>query len=79
MLRTSALLLLTGCGTQQKPLVDYQTLNQPKIPLATELISLIEVPYPPLPMTFGDSVRLNAELYGQCNIDREAILRIQSK
>jgi len=32
-------------------------------------------------MTFGDSVALNAELYGvlaQCNIDRAAIRRIKS-
>jgi len=33
-------------------------------------------------MTFGDSVSLNAELYGivaQCNIDRAAIRKIEAQ
>ncbi|WP_425281187.1 Rz1-like lysis system protein LysC [Pantoea anthophila] len=74
-------MLLTGCGTQQKPLVEYRTIKQPQLNLPAELTSQIDVPAPPDPMTFGDSVSLNAELYGalgQCNIDRAAIRRIES-
>ncbi|WP_419720281.1 Rz1-like lysis system protein LysC [Pantoea agglomerans] len=74
-------MLLTGCGTQQKPLVEYRTVKQPQLNLPAELTSQIEVPAPSPDMTFGDSVSLNAELYGalgQCNIDRAAIRRIES-
>ncbi len=56
-------------------------MNQPKVPLPADLTSPIVVPQPPVPMMFGDSVSLNAELYGalgQCNIDRAAIRRIES-
>ncbi|WP_425028100.1 Rz1-like lysis system protein LysC [Pantoea ananatis] len=72
-------MLLTGCGVQQKPQVEYRTISQPKVPLPADLTSPIDVPEPSQGMTFGDSVRLNAELYGalgQCNIDRAAIRRI---
>ncbi|TGX94633.1 peptidase [Pantoea agglomerans] len=75
------LMLLTGCATQQKPLVEYRTVKQPQLSLPAELTSQIEVPAPSPDMTFGDSVSLNAELYGaleQCNIDRAAIRRIES-
>ncbi|WP_442954592.1 Rz1-like lysis system protein LysC [Pantoea sp. LMR881] len=73
-------MLLTGCAKQQKPLVEYQTVKQPRLNLPAELTSPIDVPQPPEPMNFGDSVALNAELYGvlaQCNIDREAIRKIE--
>ncbi|WP_422662158.1 Rz1-like lysis system protein LysC [Pantoea vagans] len=74
-------MLLTGCATQQKPLVEYRTVKQTQLSLPAELISQIDVPAPSQDMTFGDSVSLNAELYGalgQCNIDRAAIRRIES-
>jgi ABC-type uncharacterized transport system auxiliary subunit len=75
------LMLLTGCATQQKPLMEYRTVKQPQLSLPAELTSQIDVPQPPAAMTFGDSVSLNAELYGalgQCNIDRAAIRKIES-
>ncbi|WP_442417778.1 Rz1-like lysis system protein LysC [Pantoea ananatis] len=74
-------MLLTGCGVQQKPQVEYRTISQPRLNLPAELTSQIEAPAPPDPMMFGDSVSLNAVLYGllgQCNIDRAAIKKIQS-
>ncbi|WP_425013245.1 Rz1-like lysis system protein LysC [Pantoea agglomerans] len=74
-------MLLTGCATQQKPLVEYRTVKQPQLILPAELTSQIDVPAPSQDMTFGDSVSLNAELYGalgQCNIDRAAIRRIEA-
>ncbi|WP_458860360.1 Rz1-like lysis system protein LysC [Pantoea agglomerans] len=75
-------MLLTGCATQQKPLVEYRTVKQPQLSLPAELTSQIDAPAVPEPMTFGDSVSLNAELYGalrQCNIDRAAIRKLESK
>ncbi|WP_425043020.1 Rz1-like lysis system protein LysC [Pantoea agglomerans] len=74
-------MLLTGCATQQKPLVEYRTVKQPQLNLPVELTNELEVPEPPELMTFGDSVELNAELYGvvaQCNIDRKAVGTIES-
>ncbi|WP_425013857.1 Rz1-like lysis system protein LysC [Pantoea agglomerans] len=74
-------MLLTGCATQQKPLVEYLTVKQPRLNLPAELTSQINAPQPPALMTFGDSVALNAELYGllaQCNIDREAIRKLET-
>ncbi|KEY42687.1 Rz1-like lysis system protein LysC [Pantoea agglomerans] len=56
-------------------------MNQPKVPLPADLTGPIVVPQPPAAMMFGDSVSLNAELYGalgQCNIDRAAIRKIES-
>ncbi|WP_428984733.1 Rz1-like lysis system protein LysC [Pantoea agglomerans] len=70
---------LTGCATQQKPLVEYRTVKQLQLSLPAELTSMIDVPAPPEQMTFGDSVSLNAELYGiaeRCNIDRAAIKKL---
>ncbi|WP_437177821.1 MULTISPECIES: Rz1-like lysis system protein LysC [Erwinia] len=75
------LALLTGCATQQKPLVEYRTISQPNLPLPTELTSPIDVPPVPDNMTFGQAVELSAELYGllgQANIDRAAIRSIES-
>ena len=75
------LMLLTGCGTQQTPLVEYRTVKQPRLNLPAELTTPIDVPAVPDQMSFGDSVGLNAELYGalgQCNIDRAAVRRIES-
>ncbi|MGP2500437.1 Rz1-like lysis system protein LysC [Pantoea ananatis] len=75
-------MLLTGCGVQQKQQVEYRTISQPKVPLPADLTSPIEAPAPPEMMTFGDSVSLNAELYGivaQCNIDRAAIMSLAQK
>jgi hypothetical protein len=74
-------MLLTGCGTQQKPQVEYRTIKQPHLNLPAELTSQIDVPEVPDSMTFGDSVSLNAELFGllgQCNIDRAGIRKIQT-
>ncbi|WP_428983884.1 Rz1-like lysis system protein LysC [Pantoea agglomerans] len=73
-------MLLTGCVTQQKPLVEYRTVKQPQVSLPAELTSQIDVPAPPEQMTFGDSVSTNAELYSiitQCNIDRAAVRKIE--
>ncbi|WP_414146894.1 peptidase [Erwinia sp. BNK-24-b] len=84
--RTNALLLLfplallTGCGTQQKPLVEYRTISQPNLPIPAELTSPIDVPPVPDNMTFGQSVELSAQLYGalgQCNVDRAGIRQIE--
>lgn len=80
LLLLSLLMLLTGCGTQQKPLVEYRTIKEPRLNLPAELTTPIDVPAVPEPMSFGDSVGLNAELYGalgQCNIDRAAIRKLQ--
>ena len=74
------LMLLTGCATQQKPQVEYRTIKEPQLSLPAELTTPIDVPAVPEPMSFGDSVGLNAELYGalgQCNIDRAAIRKLQ--
>ncbi|WP_158783811.1 peptidase [Pantoea sp. BAV 3049] len=74
------LMLLTGCVTQQKPLVEYRTVKQPQLNLPAELTNQIDVPTPPEQMTFGDSVSMNAELYTiitQCNIDRAAARKIE--
>ncbi|WP_254446317.1 peptidase [Pantoea sp. CCBC3-3-1] len=84
--RTSVLLLLfplallTGCGAQQKTLVEYRTISQPSLPIPAELTSPIEVPLVPDNMTFGQAVELSAELYGllgQANIDRASIRKIE--
>ncbi|WP_423230772.1 Rz1-like lysis system protein LysC [Pantoea ananatis] len=75
-------MLLTGCGVQQKPQVEYRTISQPRLNLPAELTSKIEAPAPPEMMTFGDSVSLNAELYSivaQCNIDRAAVKALDEK
>ncbi|WP_446669777.1 Rz1-like lysis system protein LysC [Kosakonia cowanii] len=69
-------MLLTGCVTQQKRLVEYRTISQKKLPIPADLTSQLDVPAVPEAMTFGDSVLLNAELYGiieRCNNDRTAI------
>ncbi|WP_420901999.1 Rz1-like lysis system protein LysC [Pantoea ananatis] len=74
-------MLLTGCGVQQKPLVEYRKIKQPQITLPAELTNQLDVPAPSKDMTFGDSVSLNAELYGiveQCNIDRSAVRKLQN-
>jgi len=50
--------------------------------LPAELTRPIDVPVPSEQMTFGDSVSLNADLYGalgQCNIDRAAIRKLEIK
>jgi hypothetical protein len=65
---------------QQNPQVEYRTIKQPQLSLPAELTSQIDVPAIPESMTFGDSVALNAELFGllgQCNIDRVAIRKIE--
>ncbi|WLS77366.1 peptidase [Erwinia pyri] len=76
------LMLLTGCATQQNPQVEYRAVKQPQLSLPAELTSQIDVPPVPDDLTFGDSVSLNAELYGllgQCNIDRAGISKIEEK
>ena len=84
--RTSALsllltaMLLTGCAKPQNPQVEYRAIKSPQISLPAELTSPIDVPSVPETLTFGESVELNAELYGvigQCNIDRAAIRQIE--
>ncbi|WP_419715068.1 Rz1-like lysis system protein LysC [Duffyella gerundensis] len=73
-------MLLTGCETLQKPQVEYRTIKQPSLPIPAELTSPIDVPAIPEAVTFGDSVALNAELYGllgQCNIDRAGVRQIE--
>lgn len=84
--RTSALsllltaMLLTGCAKQQSPQVEYRAIKSPQISLPAELTSPIDVPPVTENLTFGESVELNAELYGvigQCNIDRAAIRKIE--
>ena len=84
--RTSALsllltaTLLTGCAKPQNPQVEYRAIKSPQISLPAELTSPIDVPSVPETLTFGESVELNAELYGvlgQCNIDRAAIRKIE--
>ncbi|WP_418304128.1 peptidase [Pantoea alhagi] len=75
-------MLLTGCATQQNPQVEYRTVKQQNLPIPAELTTPIDVPPVPDSMTFGDSVSLNAELYGllgQCNIDRAGIRKIEEK
>ena len=85
--RTNALLLLfplallTGCGTPQKPLVEYRTISQPNLPIPADLTAPIDVPAVPDNMTFGQAVELSAELYGllgQANIDRAGIRKIEA-
>ena len=59
--------------------MEYRTVKQPQLSLPAELTSPIDVPAPSQGMTFGDSVSLNAELYGalgQCNIDRAAVRKL---
>ena len=76
------LMLLTGCATQQKPLVEYRTITQKKLPIPAELTRQLDVPAVMGPMTFGDSVLLNAELYGiidRCNSDRAAMRLLDSQ
>ncbi|WP_458250142.1 Rz1-like lysis system protein LysC [Enterobacter hormaechei] len=73
--------LLSGCGQQQKPPVEYRVIKQPVLSLPAELTSRIDVPDLPDKPSYGDSVSMNATLYGivgQCNIDRAAIRRIQT-
>jgi len=74
------LMLLTGCAMQQKPLVEYRKIKEPQLSLPAELTTPINIPAVPDAMSFGDSVGLNAVLYGalgQCNIDRAAIRKIE--
>ncbi|WP_420871388.1 Rz1-like lysis system protein LysC [Erwinia mallotivora] len=74
-------MLLTGCGTQQKPQVEYRTIKQPYLSLPVDLTNSIDLPDVTPGITYGDSVELNAQLIGlvgQCNIERAAIRRIES-
>ncbi|KGT86268.1 hypothetical protein NG99_26260 [Erwinia typographi] len=61
--------------------MEYRTVKQPAVSLPAALTSPIDVPPVPDTMTFGDSVQLNAELFGllgQCNIDRYGIRQIEA-
>ncbi|WP_180258543.1 Rz1-like lysis system protein LysC, partial [Enterobacter hormaechei] len=72
--------LLSGCAQQQKPPVEYRVIKQPVLNLPAELTSRIDVPDLPDNPSYGDSVSMNATLYGivgQCNIDRAAIRKLQ--
>ncbi|WP_420896534.1 Rz1-like lysis system protein LysC [Enterobacter cancerogenus] len=69
--------LLSGCAQQQKPPVEYRVIKQPVLNLPADLTSRIDVPDNP---SYGDSVSMNATLYGivgQCNYDRAAIRKLQ--
>ncbi|WP_431356976.1 hypothetical protein [Pantoea endophytica] len=62
--------------------MEYRTISQPRLNLPAELISPIKAPEPANAMSYGDSVELNVVLYGllgQCNIDRAAVLSLESK
>jgi len=85
LLRISALLLLcpllllTGCATPQKPPVQYRAVRLPRLSLPADLTGPVDVPQLPAHLTWGDSVRLNAALYGllgRCNADRAAVRKI---
>ncbi|ELE6460865.1 Rz1 lytic protein [Enterobacter hormaechei] len=55
-------------------------IKQPALNLPAELTSRIDVPDLTDNPSYGDSVALNAALYGivgQCNIDRAAIRKIE--
>ena len=55
-------------------------IKQPDLNLPADLTSRIEVPDLPDNPSYGDSVSMNATLYGivgQCNIDRAAIRKIE--
>lgn len=72
--------LLSGCAQQQKPPVEYRVIKQPVLNLPVELTSRIDVPDLPDKPSYGDSVSMNATLYGivgQCNYDRAAIRKLQ--
>ncbi|WP_457851800.1 Rz1-like lysis system protein LysC [Enterobacter hormaechei] len=72
--------LLSGCAQQQKPPVEYRVIKQPVLNLPADLTSRIDVPDLPDNPSYGDSVSMNATLYGivgQCNIDRAAIRKIE--
>ncbi|WP_439332275.1 Rz1-like lysis system protein LysC [Pantoea cypripedii] len=61
--------------------MEYRTISQPRLNMPAELTSQISVPAVPDPMTFGDSVGLNAQLYdalGLCNLHRAAIRKIEA-
>ncbi|EPM4183951.1 Rz1-like lysis system protein LysC [Klebsiella aerogenes] len=73
--------LLSGCAQQQKPPVEYRVIKQPVLNLPADLTSRIDVPDLPDNPSYGDSVSMNATLYGiigQCNFDRAAIRKIES-
>ncbi|WP_437125116.1 Rz1-like lysis system protein LysC [Erwinia papayae] len=74
-------MLLTGCGTQQKPQVEYRTIKQPYLILPSQLTSRIDLPEIAPGISYGDSVGLNADLISlvaQCNIDRAGIRKIEA-
>ncbi|WP_437180274.1 Rz1-like lysis system protein LysC [Pantoea phytobeneficialis] len=61
--------------------MEYRTISQPRLNLPAELTSPIEAPEPKPGLLYGDSVELNALLYGvvkQCNIDRAGIRKIEA-
>ncbi|MCX8958328.1 peptidase [Erwinia psidii] len=78
------IVLLMGCAGQQKtpaPLVEYRTITQPSLPIPAILTNPITVPTVPDNMKYGDSIMLNAELYGllgQCNRDRLAVRKTET-
>ncbi|HGU6585063.1 TPA: hypothetical protein ACNACB_000061 [Escherichia coli] len=55
-------------------------IKQPALNLPVDLTSRLDVPDLPDNPSYGDSVSMNATLYGivaQCNYDRAAIRKIQ--
>ncbi|GAA0517387.1 hypothetical protein GCM10009414_28740 [Tatumella terrea] len=74
-------MLLTGCARQQKQ-TEYRTVTVPCLPIPAELTAPITKPAIPDTFTYGDSVMLNAELFGllnQANIDRRTIRNIEAQ
>ncbi|WP_128599028.1 peptidase [Pantoea rodasii] len=75
------LLLLTGCATPPAQPVEYRTVRLPQLSLPAELTGPVDAPVPPANLTWGDTLSLNAELYGllgRCNADRAAIRSVEA-
>lgn len=75
------LLLLTGCATPPMQPVEYRAVRLPRLSLPADLTGPVDAPVPPANLTWGDSLNLNAELYGllsRCNADRDAIRSMEA-
>ncbi|WP_420854326.1 Rz1-like lysis system protein LysC [Rosenbergiella australiborealis] len=73
--------LLASCAKPQKT-VEYQAVKVPCLEIPSDLTSPLVKPTISDSFTYGDSVALNAELFGllnQANIDRQAIRTIEAQ